>query len=96
MENLCSAEITLEIKYAGDRDAIISETMGTYSLSDFNYLLIVDDVTTTIDGDDWIEQPDIGGFQFVSETTNAGTWIRKGNTLTLNGNDGETIAFKKQ
>ena len=62
---------------------ISTKATGTYSLSGSNYTL-----TITTEGEE------TGFFGDTEEDT--GTWSRKGSTLTLNSDDGETIVFKKK
>ena len=62
---------------------------GTYSLSDSNYTLTPIAVEGT-----GIFKEEVEPVGPTDEDT--GTWTRKGNTLTLNSDDGSTIVFKKK
>ena len=56
---------------------------GTYSLSDSDYTLTIED-------------GDASSFGSFESATVTGTWSREGNTLTLNNDDGSTMVFKKK
>ena len=90
------AEITTAVETAGDRGAQTTEVSGTYSLSDSNYTLTINDVTATISGESDILGDTGSGTPFESGSTETGTWSREGNTLTLDSNTDETIVFKKK
>ena len=59
---------------------VSNKITGTYSLSASNY-------TLTMKGTLFLDEVD---------EVDTGTWSRKGSTLTLNSDDGETIVFKKK
>ena len=87
-------EVTLDIETADDRETTSFEVMGTYSLSGSNYTLTVtggDLRALTADG---VEVQTETDFDF--EEIAAGTWSRKGDTLTLTSDDGTTLGFKKK
>ena len=62
---------------------------GTYSLSGSNYTL----TPTRVEGTG-IFKDEVVPVGPTDEDT--GTWTRKGNTLTLNSDNGTTIVFKKK
>ncbi len=63
--------------------------MGTYALSGSNYTL----TPTEVEGTGLFE----GEVEPVDPTDEGtGTWVRKGNTLTLNSDDGSTLVLKKK
>lgn len=82
------AEVAFELEYKDERTEIQAkvsiEYMGTYSLTGSDYTLVMKIETG-------------GPFGDTSESEeDAGTWSRKGNTLTLNSDDGTTIVFKNK
>ena len=87
-------EVTIEIETAGDREISSFEIMGTYSLSDSNYTITVNELTVTAEGSsDFEEEVDAGPELGDTET---GTWSRNGNTLTLTGDSGQVLGLKKK
>ena len=94
------AEFTFEVEYKEGVSKIShkysQKYTGTYSLSGTNFTLATRiETTMTIEGEESFTVRDTG--------EGAGTWYRKENTLTLNGDDsaitifsGDTIIFKKK
>ena len=84
------AEIGLKIeaKEGGSEISanISTKATGTYSLSGSNYTITI----ITKEGETGFFGDPEG-----DPEEDTGTWSRKGNTLTVNSDDGETIVFKK-
>ena len=71
---------------------ISTKPTGTYSLSGSNYTL-----TITEEGEvTGLLTVLFGGTDFEGTAEDTGTWSRKGNTLTLNSDDGTVIVLKKK
>ena len=87
-------EVTIEIETADDREFASFAVMGTYSLSDANYTITVNELTFTGEGSsDFVEETvDVGPELGETET---GTWSGNGNTLTLTSDSGQVLGFKK-
>ena len=87
-------EMTMEVETAGDREITSFKIMGTYSLSDSNYTITVNELTVTAEGSsDFLEGSDVGSELADTET---GTWSIQGNTLTLTGDSGQVLGLKKK
>ena len=71
------------------------EVIGTYSLSDSNYTLKVTNVTDLEGSRAFSDDIDIGN-DFGPGTVETGTWLINGNTLTLQGDTGQVLGFKKK
>ena len=84
-------EVTLDVETADERETTSFEVMGTYSLSGSNYTLTVTEGDFTLSTDDVETET-----EFDFEEIEAGTWSRKGDTLTLTSDDGTTLGFKKK
>lgn len=65
---------------------------GTYSLSGSNYTL----TPIGVEGTGLYKEVAEADLEIVPTTGDTGTWSRRGNTLTLNSDDGAASVFKKK
>ena len=90
-------EVTMELTTVGNRETASFEVMGIYSLSDSNYTVTVTELTVTAKGSsDFWEEGDVGPELVDTEIPETGTWLRKGDTLTLTSDAGPVLGLKKK
>ncbi len=95
-DGMMEAEITMKYEAKGE-DIDFSEggsirMTGTYSISGSNYTIMPMKIEGTGDFKDLgLEEESVD-----PSDADTGTWSRKGNTLTLNSDDGVVIVFKKK
>ena len=80
---------TYEVDEGNGQETTSIEGMGTYTLAGSSYSLTVTEVTGDVETDAIELELDF-------EEIVSGTWSRNGNTLTLTGDDGTTLSFKKK